>query len=129
MFFCCLFMYRNGTQNVKNGWVDIWFMRFHFRASIKPIFENHIFWPVLPSKKAKKRKWLVFFCLWVYNFEFFFGGSTHLYAPLVNSHKQNSKKSFFRDTLVIRVIRVTSVKSLVGILTHQGHISKVNANA
>ena len=27
---------------LQNGWVDIWFMRFHFRASIKPIFENHV---------------------------------------------------------------------------------------
>ena len=27
----------------QNGWVDIWVMRFHFRASIKPIFENHVF--------------------------------------------------------------------------------------
>ena len=29
---------------------------------------------------------------------------------------------------VIRVIRITSVKSSIGIITHQGHISKVNAN-
>ena len=31
--------------------------------------------------------------------------------------------------MVIMLIRVASVKSLIGILTHQGHISKVNANA
>ena len=31
--------------------------------------------------------------------------------------------------MLIRVIRVASVKSSIGILTHQGHISKVNANA
>ena len=31
--------------------------------------------------------------------------------------------------MVIRAIRVTSGKSMIGILTHQGHISKVNANA
>ena len=30
---------------------------------------------------------------------------------------------------VIRVIGITSVKSSIGIITHQGHISKVNANA
>ena len=30
---------------------------------------------------------------------------------------------------VIRVIRIRSVKSSIGIITHQGHISKVNANA
>ena len=30
---------------------------------------------------------------------------------------------------VIRVIRITSVKSSIGIITHQGHISKVSANA
>ena len=30
---------------------------------------------------------------------------------------------------VIRVIRITSVKFSIGILTHQGYISKVNANA
>ena len=28
----------------------------------------------------------------------------------------------------IRVIRITSVKSSIGIITHQGHISQVNAN-
>ena len=28
----------------------------------------------------------------------------------------------------IRVIKITSVKSSKGIITHQGHISKVNAN-
>ena len=27
----------------QNGGVDSWFMRFHFRASIKPFFENHVF--------------------------------------------------------------------------------------
>ena len=32
-------------------------------------------------------------------------------------------------TMVIMVIRVASVKGSIGILTHQGHISKVNANA
>ena len=32
------------SQNTpKNGGVDIWFIRFHFRASTKPIFENSIF--------------------------------------------------------------------------------------
>ena len=31
---------KNGLQN---GVEDIWFMRFHFRPSIKPIFENHVF--------------------------------------------------------------------------------------
>ena len=31
--------------------------------------------------------------------------------------------------MVIRAIRVTSGKSMIGILTHQGHISKVNENA
>ena len=30
---------------------------------------------------------------------------------------------------VIGVTRITPVKSSIGILTHQGHISKVNANA
>ena len=32
-------------------------------------------------------------------------------------------------TMVIMVIVVASVKSSIGIFTHQGHISKVNANA
>ena len=32
-------------------------------------------------------------------------------------------------TMVITVVRVASVKSSIGIFTHQGHISKVNANA
>ena len=31
--------------------------------------------------------------------------------------------------MLIRVIRVVSVKSSIGIITHQGHISKVNENA
>ena len=31
--------------------------------------------------------------------------------------------------MIIMVIRVASVKSSIGIFTHQGHISKVNANA
>ena len=31
--------------------------------------------------------------------------------------------------MIIMVIRVASVKSSIGILTHQGYISKVNANA
>ena len=32
------------TRNTpQNGGVDIWVMRFHFRASFKPIFENHVF--------------------------------------------------------------------------------------
>ena len=31
--------------------------------------------------------------------------------------------------MVIIVVRVASVKSSIGIFTHQGHISKVNANA
>ena len=30
--------------------------------------------------------------------------------------------------MVIMVIRVASVKSFIGIFTHQGYISKVNAN-
>ena len=30
--------------------------------------------------------------------------------------------------MVIMVVRVASVKSSIGIFTHQGHISKVNAN-
>ena len=34
-----------------------------------------------------------------------------------------------RVLMLIRVIRIASVKSLIGILTHQGHISKINANA
>ena len=36
----------------QNGGVDIWFMRFHFRVSIKPIFENH-FRAVYPLKRPK----------------------------------------------------------------------------
>ena len=31
--------------------------------------------------------------------------------------------------MVIKVVRVASVKPFIGIFTHQGHISKVNANA
>ena len=36
----------------------------------------------------------------VYNFDFFFGGSPRLLAPLVKRNKLNFKKSFFRDTLM-----------------------------
>ena len=36
-------------------------------------------------------------------------------------------KNTFR--VLIMVIRVISGKSSIGIITHQGHISKVNANA
>ena len=31
---------KTSRNTPQNGGVDSWFMRFHFRASIKPIFEN-----------------------------------------------------------------------------------------
>ena len=34
---------KTSRNTPQNGWVDIWVMRFHFRASIKPFFENHVF--------------------------------------------------------------------------------------
>ena len=34
---------KTSRNTPQNGGVDIWFIRFHFRASIKPIFENCIF--------------------------------------------------------------------------------------
>ena len=50
----------------------------------------------LPSLKAKKRKQLGHFCLWVYNFEEEkFGGSPHLFAPLAKGYKQNLEKKCF----------------------------------
>ena len=52
---------------------------------------------------AKIEKRLGHFCLWVYNFEFFFGGSPHLLAPLVKRNKLDLKKSFFRDTLIYTI--------------------------
>ena len=33
----------------QNGGIEIWVMSFHFRASFKPIFENHVFRAVSPS--------------------------------------------------------------------------------
>ena len=53
---------KNGVQKPgetppQNGGEDIWFMRFHFRASIKPILDNHVFRPVLhvPLKGQKTK--------------------------------------------------------------------------
>ena len=37
---------KTSRNTPQNGGVDIWFMRFHFWASIKPIFENHVSRPV-----------------------------------------------------------------------------------
>ena len=34
---------KTSRNTPQNGGVDIWFIRFHFRASTKPIFENCIF--------------------------------------------------------------------------------------
>ena len=34
---------KTSRNTPQNGWVDIWVMRFHFRASIKPVFESHVF--------------------------------------------------------------------------------------
>ena len=39
----------------QNGWVDIWFMRFHFWASIRPFFENHVFRAVSETFYPLKR--------------------------------------------------------------------------
>ena len=61
----------------------------------KPILENRVFLARFTLLKGQKTKTAGIFCLWVYNFEFSFGGSPHLYAPLVNCHKQNKKKLFF----------------------------------
>ena len=38
---------KTSRNTPQNGGVDIWVMRFHFRVSIKPIFENHVFRAVL----------------------------------------------------------------------------------
>ena len=53
---------KTSRNTPQNGWVDIWVMRFHFRASIKPIFENHVFravWsPFYPLKRPKNENGL-----------------------------------------------------------------------
>ena len=53
---------KTSRNTPQNGWVDIWVMRFHFQASIKPIFENQVFRPVFepfyPLKRPKTKKWL-----------------------------------------------------------------------
>ena len=53
---------KTSRDTPQNGGVDSWFMRFHFRASIKPIFENQVFRPVFeafyPLKRPKTKKWL-----------------------------------------------------------------------
>ena len=46
---------KTSRNTPKNGWVDIWVMRFHFRASIKPIFENHVFRAVSETFYPLKR--------------------------------------------------------------------------
>ena len=33
---------KTSRNTPQNGWADIWVMRLHFQASIKPIFENHV---------------------------------------------------------------------------------------
>ena len=43
------------------------------------------FWAVFPATWQNKLTSLANFCLWVFNFEFLFGGFSHLLAPLVKS--------------------------------------------
>ena len=74
-----------------------------YQANFEKSHTFHRFGGVLPSETAKIEKVLEFFSLWVYNFEFSFGGSPHLYAPLVKRHKQNLEKSVFRDTLLFNL--------------------------
>ena len=87
----------------QNDWVDIWVMRFHFRASIKPIFENHVFravWsPFYPLKRPKNENGWYFFVYGSIILNFCWVAPL-TYTPLVKRNKQNFKKSVFRDTLV-----------------------------
>ena len=65
-----------------------------FRASIKSIFENHVFravWsPFYPLKRPKnENSWQTFVYGSIILKKKKIGGSPHLYAPLVKSNKQN----------------------------------------
>ena len=78
---------KNGLQKprktpLQNGVVDIWVMRFHFRASIKPILKKSLFSIVMEPfsnlKRPKSKNCRDFFCLCVSKSETFFGGPPHL---------------------------------------------------
>ena len=78
-------------------------MRFHFLASIRPIFENYVFWAVWEPFHTHMRpkfqivRHLSFMGLYyrLYNAEKNFGGSGNQSAPVVQPTKRNSKKVFF----------------------------------
>ena len=42
----------------QNGGVDIWFMRFYFRANFEKVHTFDRFWALLPLKRPKTKKWL-----------------------------------------------------------------------
>ena len=74
-------------------------MRFHFRASIKPFFENHVFravWsPFYPLKRPKNENGWQIFIYGSMLLNFF------LVAPLTYSHHWlRGQSKVFRDTLV-----------------------------
>ena len=78
-------------------------MRFHFRASIKPFFENHVFRAVLgpfhPLHETKISNRSLSVVYGSITLKFFFGGSGNMSAPVVQPTKRNSKTVFFWDTL------------------------------
>ena len=68
--------------------IDIWVMRFHFRASIKPIFENHVFravWsPFYPLKRPKNENGLPRIVYGSINLKIVFWGlKTNLQVPQI----------------------------------------------
>ena len=66
---------------------------------------NKILWPKnfghFPIEiTIENFKWPVMDCLWVYNAEKYFVGSTHLVAPYIQKRGRHSKKVVLRNTLI-----------------------------
>ena len=83
----------------QNGWVDIWVMCFHFRASIKPIFENHVlravsgpFHPLYETKISNRSLSVVYGSITLKFFSGALGTSPHQWF---NRDNKIQKKVFF----------------------------------
>ena len=109
------------SQNTpQNGGVDIWFMRFHFRASIKPIFENHVFravsgpfHPLYETKISNRSPSVVYGSITLKFFSGALGTSLHQWF----NHGNKIKKKCFWDTLLTKSLAECSAFPLSHLLT------------
>ena len=109
---------KTSRNTPQNGWVDIWFMRFHFRASIKPILENRIFSIVLapfyPLNEAKISNQFPVMKTLTEIFQIFCAISVHKKAPKKTQAKVFEKMASWQYALMTRGVKSYLTATIIG---------------